>query len=670
MRGDEFFELVAKEPPFSKMHPQVAAFFKDYLSNEKVMSFHDRSVLNTHFPPYPSRAFDNFAEHFSQIGEVSTRRLFSVTLGVTNRCNYNCWHCYNAGRSQEDIPLSAWKAVVTELQDLGVVRVALSGGEPLLREDLEEIVGSFDERTSLTLNTTGAGLTSERACALKEHGLFAVGVSLDSMKPKEHDRLRGKRGAFQTSLQALHLAAENGLYPYVIAVATQEFLLASSFRSFMRFASEAGALEVHLLEPSATGKLAGKSEVLLSEADRKLILRYQKEIAQDDNLPILSTFTYLESPEAFGCGAGLTHLYIDGSGEVCPCNLVPLSFGNITHQPLQGILSRMGRFFQRPRPGCVGRILSKHIASDRLPISPEASIEICEKYLPSLHSIPRFFQIRAAARGKVGKEELRSAYNQIHEHYDEFWLKEAAKPIRDLLEQLSLTGDERVSEAGCGTGFATVLIAEQLKKPANVVAVDLSEGMLAVARRRAHSRGINNIRFVAGDAIEILDAEGPFDIIFSSWVLGYIPLKAFFNLSSRTLTKHGKLAFIVHKENSPREPLQIFDELVTRDPSVLLKSVAFDFPRDMDHVTYELASTGLEVDHISEGSVIFRYDSPEGVLEHLLKSGAGTAFYEAIDPNRRKALEEQFLKRLATPKGPTKEYEVIHDYVSCIARKP
>ena len=89
MRGDEFFELVAKEPPFSKMHPQVAAFFKDYLSNEKVISFHDRSVLNTHFPPYPSRAFDNFAEQFSQIGEVSKRRLFSVTLAVTITINFS-----------------------------------------------------------------------------------------------------------------------------------------------------------------------------------------------------------------------------------------------------------------------------------------------------------------------------------------------------------------------------------------------------------------------------------------------------------------------------------------------------------------------------------------------------------------------------------------------------
>lgn len=57
MRGDEFFVQVSKRPPFTKLHPKVGGFFKDYLSQEKVVRFGDRFVVNTHFPPYPSRAF-------------------------------------------------------------------------------------------------------------------------------------------------------------------------------------------------------------------------------------------------------------------------------------------------------------------------------------------------------------------------------------------------------------------------------------------------------------------------------------------------------------------------------------------------------------------------------------------------------------------------------------
>ncbi|MHC4266747.1 MAG: radical SAM protein, partial [Planctomycetota bacterium] len=172
MKGDEFFTQVLSKPPFSKMHPKVASFFKDYLYKEKVVRFNGHYVLNTHFPPYPSRAFDNFVEDFSLIGESEERRLFSVTLAVTNRCDYNCWHCYNAGRSQNDMPLSAIRKIAKELQDLRVVNLTLTGGEPLLRSDLDQIAASFDERTNLVLNTTGDGLTVERARALRDAGIF------------------------------------------------------------------------------------------------------------------------------------------------------------------------------------------------------------------------------------------------------------------------------------------------------------------------------------------------------------------------------------------------------------------------------------------------------------------------------------------------------------------
>ncbi len=58
MRGDEFFARIATRPPFTKLHPSVAAFLKEYLSHEKAIRFGDRWVVNTHFPPYPSRAFE------------------------------------------------------------------------------------------------------------------------------------------------------------------------------------------------------------------------------------------------------------------------------------------------------------------------------------------------------------------------------------------------------------------------------------------------------------------------------------------------------------------------------------------------------------------------------------------------------------------------------------
>ena len=667
MRGDEFFVQISTRPPFTKLHPKVAAFFKDYLAHEKVIRFGERFVVNTNFPPYPSAAFDNLAAQFALLGDAAERRLYSVTLAVTNRCSYRCWHCYNAGRSQADIPLEPMRALIAELQAMGAVIVTLTGGEPLLRDDLEAIAGAFDERSCLVLGTTGAGLTAERAARLCDSGVFAVGISLDSTDEAEHDRLRGRQGAFRTALDALGVAADAGLYPYVVSVATREFLAPERFWPFLRFAAEAGALEVHLLEPSATGKLAGQPDVMLTGAERRAIFDYQRQVADDGSLPILSSFSYLESADAFGCGAGVTHLYIDGSGEVCPCNLVPLSFGNVAREPLGDILARMGSHFRLPRCGCVGRQLARHIPEGPMPTPPDASAALCDQRLPASHPLPRFFQVRAGAQDEVGREELQAAYDRVHGDYDDFWLSEACKPIEELVAKLPWRGDERVFEAGCGTGYATALLAA---RAGSVLAADLSEGMLAEARRRLAAQGARHVRFMAGDALEKLGADGPFDLVFTSWVLGYIPLRPFFQAACGALAPGGRLAFVVHKENSPREPLEIFAELVARDPSVLLKRVAFDFPRGTDHVAAELGRAGLAVEELWDGAAVFHYASPQEVLEHLLKSGAGTAFYDAIDPARRAALTNEFLDALATRRPGTDDYPVCHDYVACIARRP
>jgi MoaA/NifB/PqqE/SkfB family radical SAM enzyme/SAM-dependent methyltransferase len=692
MRGDRFFLEAAKHPPFTKLHPSVAGFLKGYLANEKVVRFGHQWVVNTSFPPYPSHAFDNLAGEFGLLGDGGNSRLYSVTFAVTNRCSFNCWHCYNAGRREEDVPLERLKALATDLQDLGAVIVTLTGGEPLLRRDLEDIVRLFDDRSCVIVGTTGDGLTPQRARDLRAGGAFGVGISLDSTIAEEHDRMRGRPGAFRIAIDALGVARTEGLYPYVVAVATREFLEREPFMRFMEFAGSCGALEVHLLEPSAQGRLEGRTDVLLSGRQKQTILDYQAEIAGDDRLPILSSFTYLESGNVFGCGAGLTHVYIDGSGEVCPCNLVPLSFGNVLGERLAGILERMRTYFRAPRTTCVGRLVGPHLPEGGVrPLPPADSCRLCESVLPRRHAVPLFFRVKTGAQEAVGARDLQAAYNTVHDDYDGFWLTQAASPIEALVEAVEWRGGERVFEAGCGTGYGTALLA---RKAAQVVAADISEGMLTKARarlaqadtcrsasevrspesidtgHRTPDSGRPNVRFVCGDALATLEAEQPFDVVFSSWVLGYIPLRPFFRAAGRALVPGGQLAFVVHRENSPREPMELFAEIVAWDPSILLKQVAFDFPRDGSQVEDELRAAGFEVSRLWEGAIVFPCPTAADVLEHLLKSGAGTAFHDAVDPRHRDRLTREFLRLMEERREGRDRFDVSHEYVACVARKP
>jgi SAM-dependent methyltransferase len=427
---------------------------------------------------------------------------------------------------------------------------------------------------------------------------------------------------------------------------------------------------VHLLEPVAIGRLAGRDEVILKAAERQHILDYQREIADREDLPILSTFTYLEDADAFGCGAGLTHLYIDGSGDVCPCNLVPMAFGNILHEPLREILDRMGCHFRRPRPACVAQLLSRHFHDGPLPTPPGRSEDICRRYLPVEHLLPAFFRIRQEAHEAVGVTELSQAYDRVRDDYEDFWLAQAGKPVVELVEKLHLSGSETVFEAGCGSGFGTALLARELARGGRITAVDVSEGMLSVASRRLKAAGRDNVEFILGDAMETLARCRDVDVVFASWVLGYIPVVPFLAVAARAMKPGGRLAILVHRENSPAREFGIFAELVARDPSVLRKQVAFDFPRDREHLRDLLVASGLTCDGAWQGHVTFTYRTSREVLEHLLKSGAGTVFYDALDAARRDELTRWFLERLDQLTPPGQPFDVVHQYVACIASRP
>lgn len=100
--------------------------------------------------------------------------------------------------------------------------------------------------------------------------------------------------------------------------------------------------------------------------------------------PVVASFAYLESAEMFGCGAGYHHLFIDAAGEACPCDLTPLSFGNVTLEPLADIWQRMGELFARPRHACLmGRIVPdlaqvlRDADSPGLPVPREKSEKLC-----------------------------------------------------------------------------------------------------------------------------------------------------------------------------------------------------------------------------------------------------------------------------------------------------
>ena len=95
-----------------------------------------------------------------------------TNFAVTAKCCCNCWHCSFADRDKRDkLTLDVMRESIAQLQDMGTSVIGFTGGEPLLRKDLEEIIACVDERSMPIFFTTGFQLTRERVRELKDAGL-------------------------------------------------------------------------------------------------------------------------------------------------------------------------------------------------------------------------------------------------------------------------------------------------------------------------------------------------------------------------------------------------------------------------------------------------------------------------------------------------------------------
>ncbi len=137
-----------------------------------------------------------------------------VVWNIIRRCNLHCAHCYTDSHDRDyegELTTAEAKAVIDDLARFGVPVILFSGGEPLLRHDLFELIGyARDRGIRAVLSTNGTLIDREVAETLKTFGLSYVGISIDGPEAI-HDRFRGKKGAFQASLRAIHHCLDVGI---------------------------------------------------------------------------------------------------------------------------------------------------------------------------------------------------------------------------------------------------------------------------------------------------------------------------------------------------------------------------------------------------------------------------------------------------------------------------
>ncbi|OHB56705.1 MAG: hypothetical protein A2Y07_03565 [Planctomycetes bacterium GWF2_50_10] len=351
-------------------------YFGKQLGYENPHVHEGKVRVNTFFPPYPSAAFERFLDTTIKRARVP----FSTYFAVTDECPFKCGHCSYGNHKPGKLDIGRALHVINEIKSLGTTTIGLTGGEPLLRHDLLDLVKAIGNDTASVIFTTGYNLTAELAADLKKAGLDCLMIGIESDLADEHDKIRGVKGSFEQTLDAIRISVAGGLYTGISTIATREKINEGALLRLAELADRYGVHEFRILEPVPTGRLMSQAVEALTIEESRQVAQFHKQWNKKGKGVAIASFAHLESDEMFGCGAGYHHLFIDAVGNVCPCDLTPLSFGNVFEEKLVNIWERMGRIFNTPRRGCFSKEICRKLVlktGESLPLNNEQSVSIC-----------------------------------------------------------------------------------------------------------------------------------------------------------------------------------------------------------------------------------------------------------------------------------------------------
>jgi radical SAM protein with 4Fe4S-binding SPASM domain len=289
-------------------------------------------------------------------------------LEITRRCNLRCPHCFTdaGGKAHAGPSTEALAELLRRLAAAGAKTVAFSGGEPLLRKDLEAVmrVGGAAGIESFTLVTNGFFAEPERVRSLKEAGLVGVQVSVDGVDARAHAAVRGCSPVdFYRALRAIRSFLEAGITVDVASIISRENVERAAEMALLCEALGVRSLRYCSFVPTGRAvdrAIAERFEVEPERLDR--FLELLRGIRAQPDAPIGVLTDHGIGPwnveGELRCDAGESVAYISAEGDLYPCPgsiFAPFVVGNVYRSSLEELLAS-------PRLACVRSIARSELA--------------------------------------------------------------------------------------------------------------------------------------------------------------------------------------------------------------------------------------------------------------------------------------------------------------------
>ncbi len=276
---------------------------------------------------------------------------------LTYRCPLQCPYCSNPldfARSEDELSMAQWLDVLAQGRELGAAQLGFSGGEPLLRQDLPELIAAARELGYYSnLITSGLGLTADKLKDFASAGLDHIQISFQASDPELNNALAGSRKAFRQKLAMAQAVKEAG-YPMVLNFVIHRHNI-HQMPDIIRLCEQLDADYVELATCQYYGWAFHNREGLMPSAEQlrtaeAQVNEHRRRLQAQGSAMKLIFVTpdyYEERPKACMNGWGSLFLTVAPDGTALPCHsarILPIEFPNVRTMTLADIWYRSSGF--------------------------------------------------------------------------------------------------------------------------------------------------------------------------------------------------------------------------------------------------------------------------------------------------------------------------------------
>ncbi len=281
------------------------------------------------------------------MAEKQKADLKMIAWELTRRCNLSCSHCRASSKNAPyagELNTAEAFGLIDEIVSFSKPVIILTGGEPLLREDIFEIA-RYGKSKGLTLvmAPNGTLLNDQNIEKIITSGIKRISVSLDAPDAASHDRLRGVPGAFDRAVEGIGRARKAGLEFQINTTVTKRNI--SFILKIVQLAKDLGAKAHHifLLVPTGRGKDMASEELTAQEYEDTLNLLAKQKKAPSLEIKVTCAPHFnrillqgklddISSLRDRGCMAAKGFCFISHIGDLQPCGYLEVKCGNVREQ--------------------------------------------------------------------------------------------------------------------------------------------------------------------------------------------------------------------------------------------------------------------------------------------------------------------------------------------------